>query len=87
MINLGKAVKILKKSLLKDITGKKIRRQYFNVPLIILYSMMIAIPYSVFIIAWGIGFLARAYSEKKKQNKEKNNILHKLRYKHGIEIR
>ena len=36
---------------LKHIDGKKIRRQYFNSPLIILYSLMIAIPYFIFIIS------------------------------------
>lgn len=32
-------------NLLKHLDGKKIRWQYFNVPLIILYSLMLAIPY------------------------------------------
>lgn len=35
--------------------GKKIRRQYFNVPLIILCSLMLAIPYFIFIISLCIG--------------------------------
>ena len=40
---------------LKFIDGKKIRRQYFNIPLIILYSLMIAIPYAIFTISLCIG--------------------------------
>lgn len=40
---------------LKHIEGKKIRRQYFNIPLIVLYSLMIAIPYSIFTISLCIG--------------------------------
>lgn len=40
---------------LKHIDGKKIRRQYFNVPLIILYSLMLAIPYAIFTISLCIG--------------------------------
>ena len=36
---------------LKHIDGKKIRRQYFNVPLIILYTLMLAIPYFIFVIS------------------------------------
>lgn len=40
----------MKKSLLKDITGKKIRRQYFNVPLIILYDIMLFVPYTIFVV-------------------------------------
>lgn len=39
---------------LKCIQGKKIRRQGFNIPLIILYSMMFAIPYCIFAISWCI---------------------------------
>lgn len=40
---------------LKNIDGKKIRRQYFNIPLIILYSLMLAIPYAIFTISLCIG--------------------------------
>ncbi len=40
---------------LKYIQGKKIRRQYFNAPLIILYSLMLAIPYFIIIISLCIG--------------------------------
>ena len=40
---------------LKCIQGKKIRRQGFNIPLIILYSMMFAIPYCIFAISWCVG--------------------------------
>lgn len=40
---------------LKHIEGKKIRRQYFNIPLIVLYSLMLAIPYAVFTISLCIG--------------------------------
>ena len=42
---------------LKCIQGKKIRRQGFNIPLIILYSMMFAIPYCIFAISWCVGKL------------------------------
>ena len=42
---------------LKCIQGKKIRRQGFSVPLIILYSMMFAIPYCIFAISWCVGKL------------------------------
>ncbi len=42
---------------LKNVEGKKIRRQYFNIPLIILYSMMFAIPYTIFVISWCVGKL------------------------------
>ena len=40
---------------LKYIQGKKIRRQGFHIPLVILYSMMLAIPYCIFAISWCIG--------------------------------
>lgn len=40
---------------LKCIQGKKIRRQGFNIPLVILCSMMFAIPYFVFSISWCMG--------------------------------
>lgn len=40
---------------LKYIDGRKIRRQYFNVPLIILYTMMLAIPYFIYIISFLTG--------------------------------
>lgn len=39
---------------LKSIGEKKIRRQYFNAPLIFLYSAMIAIPYFILVISLGI---------------------------------
>ena len=42
---------------LKHINGKKIRRQYFNSPLIFLYSLMFAIPYFIFIISLCVGKL------------------------------
>ena len=42
---------------LKCIEGKKIRRQGFNIPLIILYSMMLAIPYGIFAFSWCMGKL------------------------------
>ena len=42
---------------LKCIQGKKIRRQGYSIPLIILYSMMFAIPYCIFAISWCIGKL------------------------------
>ncbi len=42
---------------LKCIQGKKIRRQGFNIPLIILYSMMFAIPYGIFAISLCMGKL------------------------------
>ena len=42
---------------LKCIQGKKIRRQGFNIPLVILYSMMFAIPYCIFAISWCVGKL------------------------------
>lgn len=40
---------------LKHIDGIKIRRQYFNIPLIILYSLMLAIPYAIFVISLCMG--------------------------------
>ena len=40
---------------LKHINGQKIRRQYFNIPLIILYSLALAIPYWIFVISQCIG--------------------------------
>ncbi len=36
---------------LKGIDGKRIRRQYFNIPLIYLYSLMFVIPYAIFVIS------------------------------------
>ena len=47
----------MKENRLKHIDGKKIRRQYFNAPLIALYSLMLAIPYAIFVISWGMGKL------------------------------
>ena len=38
---------------LQHISGKQIRRQRFNIPLVVLYSLMFAIPYAVFIISLG----------------------------------
>lgn len=43
------------KNNLKYVDGKRIRRQYFNIPLIILYSLMLAIPYAIFTISLCIG--------------------------------
>ena len=40
---------------LKNIEGKKLRRIYFDVPLIFLYSVMLAVPYAILVISWGIG--------------------------------
>ena len=40
---------------LKSIKGKKIRRQYFNFPLIILYSAALVIPYAIFTISLCMG--------------------------------
>ncbi|MBE6672584.1 MAG: hypothetical protein E7599_03570 [Ruminococcaceae bacterium] len=45
----------MKKNELKDIDGKKIRRQYFNAPLIFLLSFMIAIPYSITVFSLAMG--------------------------------
>ena len=45
----------MKEKELRHINGKKIRRQYFNIPLIIMYSMMFSIPYAIFTISWCIG--------------------------------
>ena len=42
---------------LKCIQGKKIRRQGFIIPLTILYTMMFAIPYAIFVISWCMGKL------------------------------
>ncbi len=42
---------------LKCIQGKKIRRQGFIIPLVIFYSMMVAIPYFIFAISWCVGKL------------------------------
>ncbi len=47
----------MKENRLRHIDGKKIRRQYFNAPLIVLYSLMLAIPYAIFVISWGMGKL------------------------------
>ena len=45
----------MKKNVLKDIDGKKIRRQYFNAPLIFLFSFMIAIPYLITVFSLAMG--------------------------------
>lgn len=47
----------MEKNKLKLMNGKKIRRQYFNAPLIILYSLMFAIPYAIFVISLCMGRL------------------------------
>ncbi len=39
----------MKENKLKSIDGKKIRRQYFNIPIFFLYGLMITIPYTIFI--------------------------------------
>ena len=39
----------------KYIDAKQIRRRRFNVPLVVLYSLMFAVPYVIFVISWGIG--------------------------------
>ena len=44
----------MKKNELRGINGKKIRRQYFNAPIIFLFSIMIAIPYSITIFSLAI---------------------------------
>ena len=45
---------------LKSIKGKKIRRQYFNFPLIILYSAALVIPYAIFTISLCMGKFDRS---------------------------
>lgn len=45
----------MKKNYLRGIKGKKIRRQYFNAPLIFLFSLMIAIPYSITVFSLAMG--------------------------------
>ena len=45
----------MKKNELKDIDGKKIRRQYFNAPLIFFFSFMIAIPYLITVFSLAMG--------------------------------
>ena len=45
----------MKKNELRDIDGKKIRRQYFHAPLIFLFSLMIAIPYSTTVFSLAMG--------------------------------
>ncbi len=40
---------------LKHINGKKIRRQYFNIPLIFLYTIMLAVPYFILICSVFMG--------------------------------
>ena len=45
----------MKKNELRDIDGKKIRRQYFNTPLIFLFSLMFAIPYSITVFSLALG--------------------------------
>ena len=45
----------MKKNELRGIDGKKIRRQYFNAPLIFLFSLMIAIPYSITVFSFAMG--------------------------------
>ncbi len=45
----------MKETTLKSIRGKKIRRQYFNFPLIILFSAMIFASYGISVISIGMG--------------------------------
>ena len=45
----------MKKNDLRGIDGKKIRRQYFNAPLIFLLSLMIAIPYAIAVFSLAMG--------------------------------
>ena len=45
----------MKKNELRGIEGKKIRRQYFNAPLIFLFSLMIAFPYSITVLSLAMG--------------------------------
>lgn len=45
----------MENSSLKQIDGKKIRRQYFNAPLIFIYSFMIFILYAIFVISSATG--------------------------------
>ena len=45
----------MKKNELRDVDGKKIRRQYFNAPLIFLFSFMIAIPYLITVFSLAMG--------------------------------
>ena len=45
----------MKKNELIGIEGKKIRRQYFNAPLILLFSLMIAFPYSITVLSLAMG--------------------------------
>lgn len=45
----------MEKNALKRINGKKIRRQYFNAPLIFLFSLMLAIPYAITVISLAVG--------------------------------
>ena len=47
----------MRENSLKCIQGKKIRRQGFSIPLVILFSMMLAIPYGIFAISWCVGKL------------------------------
>ena len=45
----------MEENTLKYVDGRKIRRQYFNAPLIIIYTMMLAIPYFIYVIAFLVG--------------------------------
>lgn len=45
----------MEKNKLKSIDGKKIRRQYFNVPLIFLFSLMLGIPYFITVFSLAVG--------------------------------
>ena len=45
----------MKKNELKGIDGKKIRRQYFNAPLIFLFSLMLGSPYAITVISLALG--------------------------------
>jgi len=45
----------MKENELRCISGKKMRRQYFNTPLAFLFSLMIAIPYSITLFSLVVG--------------------------------
>ncbi len=45
----------MKKNDLRGIDGKKIRRQYFNAPLIFLFSIMLGVPYAITLFSLTIG--------------------------------
>ncbi|UKI12216.1 MAG: hypothetical protein L6V84_05575 [Oscillospiraceae bacterium] len=43
------------RSLKKILKGKSCAEYIFDVPLIFLYSVMLAVPYAILVISWGIG--------------------------------